>query len=223
MELRFERARATTDLDFTVASRPAGDGDTLLDYLQTHAAIEAEDHFSFRIGEVMADLDAAPYGGARYPVEAIMAGRTFVRFHVDIGVGDVIIDPVETTRPRDWLGFAGIEPPIVRMISGAQQFAEKIHAYTLPRGSAPNSRVRDFVDMILLIRGASLDPVLVTEAIHRTFARRDTHPVPPHLPPPPIGWEKAFELMAKECGLVSSFADAYSEVRTFVSRAGLLV
>lgn len=81
----------------------------------------------------MADLDAAPYGGARYPVEAIMAGRTFVRFHVDMGVGDVIIDPVETTRPRDWLGFAGIEPPLVPMISGAQQFVERIHAYTHPR------------------------------------------------------------------------------------------
>lgn len=223
MELRFARARATRDLDFTVASRPAGDGGTLLDDLQTHAAIEAEDHFSFRIGEAMADLDAAPYGGARYPVEAIMAGRTFVRFHIDIGVGDVIIDPVEITRPRDWLGFAGIEPPIVRMISGAQQFAEKIHAYTLPRGLAPNSRVRDLVDIMLLIRGADLDPIMVVDAMRRTFARRGTHPLPTNLSQPPVEWQKPFDLMAKECGLVSSIVDAYGEVREFLLKAGFSV
>ena len=216
MELRFEWARATRDLDFTVASRPAGEGDTLLDYLQTRGAIDNEDHFSFRVGEAMVDLNAAPYGGARYPVEAIMAGRTFVKFHVDIGVGDVIIDPVETTLPRDWLGFAGIEPPLVPMISAAQQFAEKIHAYTLPRGSAPNSRVRDLVDMVLLIRGANLAPVLVAEAIRRTFARRDTHPFPIDVAPPPPAWEKPFESMAKDCELFTSFADAYTELREFL-------
>ena len=27
------------------------------------------------------DLDAAPYGGARYPVESRLDGRAFVKFH----------------------------------------------------------------------------------------------------------------------------------------------
>ena len=38
------------------------------------------------------DLDGAPYGGARYPVESIMGGRTFVKFHLDVGIGDVVLD-----------------------------------------------------------------------------------------------------------------------------------
>lgn len=88
------------------------------------------------------DLDGAPYGGARYPVEAVMAGRTFVRFHLDVGIGDVIVDPVDTFQARDWLGFEGIEAASALTIQSEQQFAEKIHAYTLPRAGAPNSRVR---------------------------------------------------------------------------------
>ena len=42
------------------------------------------------------DLTAAPYGGARYSVEAHMDGRIFARFHIDTGVGDVILQPLET-------------------------------------------------------------------------------------------------------------------------------
>jgi len=43
------------------------------------------------------DLDAAaPYGGARHPVEAILGGHTFVKFHVDLGISDIIIEPFET-------------------------------------------------------------------------------------------------------------------------------
>lgn len=71
-----------------------------------------------------------------------MAGRTFVRFHLDVGIGDVIVDPVDTFQARDWLGFEGIEAASALTIQSEQQFAEKIHAYTLPRAGAPNSRVR---------------------------------------------------------------------------------
>ena len=42
------------------------------------------------------------------------------------------------------------------MIGREQQFAEKLHAYTLPRNSA-NSRVKDLVDMALLIGSGGLD------------------------------------------------------------------
>ncbi len=72
-----------------------------------------------------------------------MGGRTFVKFHLDVGVGDIILDPPDEIQTPDWLGFAQISPPIVPIIQKEQQFAEKLHAYTLPRPSAPNSRVRD--------------------------------------------------------------------------------
>ena len=78
-------------------------------YAQCGAEVDLKDWFEFSIGAPIMDLTAAPYGGARYPVEARMAGRTFPRFRVDVGLGDVIIRPAETIECRDWLAFAGIE------------------------------------------------------------------------------------------------------------------
>ena len=78
MELRFQAARATRDLDFTLRATPAGMDDAILDYLQDAGAMDAGDLISFRVSEATIDLEGAPYGGARYPVEAKMAGRTFV-------------------------------------------------------------------------------------------------------------------------------------------------
>jgi hypothetical protein len=54
------------------------------------------------------DLDAAPYGGSRFPIGARMAGRRFVTFHLDVSAGDVLREPFELLEGRDWLGFAGI-------------------------------------------------------------------------------------------------------------------
>jgi hypothetical protein len=111
----------------------------LREMFQEAASFPVADWFEFTIGPPAMDLDAAPYGGARYPVEAWMDGRIFARFHLDAGIGDVVIQPVDIIECRDWLGLAGIATPGVRTISREQQFGEKLHAYTLPRSST-NSR-----------------------------------------------------------------------------------
>jgi len=121
MELRFQKARATRDLDFTARTARSVSGDGLLTQLQDASATDLGDFFRYKIGAPMMDLDGAPYGGARYPVESIMGGRTFVKFHLDVGVGYVVLDPPEQARVRDWLGFAGITPPQVPMIQSEQR------------------------------------------------------------------------------------------------------
>jgi hypothetical protein len=139
LELRFKAARSTVDIDLTVqrveATTTTEGGDTnrvVREMLQSVADIPLGDWFEYMIGPPVMDLTAAPYGGARYPVEARMDARIFARFHLDAGIGDVVIQPLETIECRDRLSFAGIERSRVRMISREQQFAEKIHAYTLP-------------------------------------------------------------------------------------------
>ena len=133
LELRFKAARSTVDIDLTlqrvVAATSAG-GDTnqvVREMLQSVADIPLGDWFEYAIGPPVMDLAAAPYGGARYHVVARMDERIFARFHLDAGVGDAIMQPLETIECRDWLGFAGIERPRVQMIACEQQFAEKIH------------------------------------------------------------------------------------------------
>ena len=219
MELRFHAARATKDLDFTVRTVPGAGagGDVILEQLQELGALDIGDFFTFRVAEASIDLDGAPYGGARYPVEAILGGRTFAKFHLDIGIGDVVLDPVEVVEPRDWLAFAQIPPPHVPMISREQQFAEKLHAYTLPRLVSPNSRVRDLVDMVLLIESGTLSAQKVGEALSSTFERRGNHDLPPTITPPPGEWEAPFRALAEECRLTADLAQAFEVLRRFLA------
>ena len=125
------------------------------------------------------------------------------------------MEPLEVIEGRDWLGFAGIASPSLYMIPREQQFAEKLHAYTLPRKGAANSRVRDLVDMALLIQSASLDRNKVVEAIRVTFERRKTHALPNALSAPPPEWQKPYEALARECGLSGTAEGAFETLRAF--------
>ena len=221
LELRFKAARSTVDIDLTlqpvVAGTSAG-GDTnqvVREMLQSVADIPLADWFEYAIGPPVMDVTAAPYGGARYHVEARMDERIFARFHLDAGVGDAVMQPLETIECRDWLGFAGIERPRVQMIACEQQFAEKIHAYTLPRNAA-NSRVKDLVDLALLIGSGGLDKQRILDALRLTFERRGTHDLPAGLVPPPADWQIPFQALAEECGLPTDVASVFAGVQEYL-------
>jgi Nucleotidyl transferase AbiEii toxin, Type IV TA system len=162
------------------------------------------------------DLDAAPQGGARYPVTASLAGRVFTRFRLDVGVGDAVVPPTELIEGRDWLGFAGIAPLQLMAISKEQQFAEKLHAYTLPRPDTPNSRVKDLVDMVLLIRMGTMDKAVLRRAIETTFELRRTHAIPTNVPEPPAFWMPRFLAMAKECQTDVTLRDALKMIESYL-------
>ena len=220
LELRFKTARSTIDIDLTlqrvVGTSEGGDPvRAIREMLQAMANVSFDDWFEYTIGPPVMDITAAPYGGARYSVETRMDGRIFARFHLDAGVGDVVIQPLETAECHDWLAFAGIEKPCVRMISREQQFAEKIHAYTLPR-SSPNSRVKDLVDLALLIADDQLDRRRVINALQLTFDRRGTHALPTNLHVPPPDWQTPFRALAEECGLQTDIAAVFNNVREFL-------
>src|SRR5919106_666086 len=186
LEMRFHMARSTKDLDLTVRSVQGrvGDSISLRERLQLAASIELPDFFIFIVGEAMAELNQAPEGGARFPADARLDGRTFVKFHVDLGVGDEVLEPLENVEGEDWLGFAGIPAIVVPALSVEQHWAEKFHAYTRPR-ETPNSRVRDLVDLVLILEHQPLDTDRVSAAVDATFGRRGTHPAPDAVPAPP--------------------------------------
>lgn len=143
-----------------------------------------------------------------------MDGRTFAKFHLDVGLGDIILEPLEIISGRDWLGFAGISPPQLSALSKEQQFAEKLHAYTLKR-ERPNSRVRDLVDMVLLIDSLGLSATGTLKAIERTFKRRKTHPVPETLSPPPESWRNPFTILAQQCKLSKDIELSFAKVESY--------
>jgi hypothetical protein len=221
MELRLDTARSTRDVDLTLRSTALTSKDSkqrnsaILDQLQRYAAIDQGDFFVYMVGESIMDLDAPLYGGSRFPVEAQIDGRSFSNFHVDVAIGDVIIEPLDEMKGKNWLGFAGIPPAAMQAISAEQQFAEKLHAYTLPRQN-PNSRARDFVDIALLLQIKKLSKEKVSAAIRATFERRKTHPPPKLLAMPPADWTKPFAALAKGCGLEEDISRAFVAIKSFM-------
>lgn len=220
LELRIKEARATRDIDLALREALGKDcgtplNDAIFAALRTASETVLEDFFSFTVAPAMMELAGAPYGGARFPVEARLDGRAFVKFHLDVGAGDVVLAPLETTEGHDWLKFAGIPAGKFPTISREQHFAEKIHAYTMPR-NVPNTRFRDLVDMVLLIR-MDLDVKKTAAALAATFKRRNTHPVPKKLAPPPEAWTAPFVKLAEECGLSTRIDVAYEEAGRFYS------
>jgi len=214
MELRFRpRARTTRDVDLTISNAvdPAAVRDRLLEVheaLQSAAALDLGDYFEFIIQPARRELQAAPGGGGRFTVAARMAGRDFARFHIDVGFGDVVVGDPERLTGDDLMAFAGVEPARALAIPKAQQFAEKIHAYTHPWTDRENTRSRDLVDMLLLIERGDLDRDAVRTAVAETFRQRARHTPPDNLVPPPASWREEFVAMATEAGVSTTDVDA---------------
>ena len=225
MELRIRGARTTRDIDLALrrsAATPKGwNVEVVTAMLRQAAAINLADGFEFTIGEAVLDLDAAPSGGARFTVLAQMAGRQFAQFRMDVSSGDVLREPYEILEGRDWFGFAGLPRARVPAVSPEEQFAEKIHAYTLPRASRENTRVKDLVDLVLLIEQAKLDATRLAKSIRETFQRRNTHSFPTALAAPPASWSVRFSEMAEECGLEPDIQKHFSVVTQFINKLDL--
>jgi hypothetical protein len=224
MELRLKTARTTRDIDLALKRLPVPSADwdanatNILEALREAGQLDLQDFFIFVFGNATQDLDAAPYGGARFPVDTRLAGRTFVKFHLDVSTGDVLREPYESLSGRDWLGFAGIASAIFPAVSPEEQFAEKLHAYTLPRVGRENTRVKDLVDLVLLIERTKLNGARLPKAIRETFQRRNTQGIPPTLIRPPASWSKLFAEMAAECGLEPDMGKHFTVVEQFFNR-----
>jgi predicted nucleotidyltransferase component of viral defense system len=228
LELRLEdRARSTLDLDVSVPdparlqSLAAGDEAAtplraVYEHLGRAAGRNLSDGFDFLIRRPKGEQTGAPGGGIRCSVEARLAGRAYARFHLDVGLGDAVLGQPEWIDGSPLLDFAGIPAPRVALYPVEQQFAEKVHAYTFPWQARVNTRVKDLVDLVLLVDSDLLDPDHVRQAVAATFDTRKTHQLPTQLPEPPIDWSDSYAALARELGLpVLNLESAYTYLETY--------
>jgi hypothetical protein len=223
LELRFAgRARSTRDLDLSVltlktlqspvsAQRSRSAGVHVVERLRQAAERDLGDGFEFVISGPAAERRLLPAGTMRCLVEARLAGRVFVRFHVDLGPGEVVIDDPDWVEGRSWLSFVGISPARIALFPLAQQFAEKVHAYTFPWQDRDNTRVKDLVDLVLLVTSVVLAPDRLRRALKVTFEIENTHPLPARLPTPPPDWAEPYAALARDLGLPAlTMTEAYA-------------
>jgi hypothetical protein len=120
------------------------------------------------------------------------------------------------------LDFAGIPAVRIPVVPAAQQFAEKVHAYTFPWQDRDNTRVKDLVDLVLLVHSGLLKAPRVREALQATFRLRATHPLTDKLPKPPEAWSESFAALAMELELpVQDLEQAHAYLSAFWRRYGL--
>ena len=201
LELYLENiARTTKDIDLSIPEKKKVTKDKIREMLQEEVEKDIKDFFQFLIGASYQDLYQPVYGGWRYPVEAKLDNRTFTKFHLDVGVGDEIITKPIWQKGHNLLSFAGISPAKVAVIPREQQFAEKIHSYTYPKDKRNNSRVKDLLDLVLLIQYGKLRKTILKQSIEKTFQNRGTHYLPKELEAPPESWEEVYEKLATDCG-----------------------
>ncbi len=219
MELRFKIARSTQDIDLFVKTNTLiADQNLILERLQQDCSENLPDFFEYQVKAPQFSLTGPPYGGFRFPIEARVAFRVFEKFHLDVGIGDICFEPFELLKGKGYLNSYGIPAPTYLVISAEQQFAEKIHAYTLPREHGYNSRVKDLVDMALLIQFHHLNPEKLKDALKLTFVRRKSHPLPTTLSHPPKEWKSAFDALASECNLKGDMSIIFRSVADFYEK-----
>ena len=192
MELRFRpRARTTKDLDLACASDLAGAPTSsrlavVRERLQEAAARDLGDFLAFRIGEAARVIEAAPEGGARFPVVVLLAGREYGRFHVDVGLGTPPPGRPERLMGDDLLAFAGLPPAVALAVPRETQFAEKVHAFTRPWDDRINTRTKDLVDLLLLVEAGLPDRGALVAALREAFGSVGSHALPAALPAAPF-------------------------------------
>jgi hypothetical protein len=133
MELRTHSARTTKDIDLTLhegarlSRDPKERGEQVRAMLQEAAATPFNDYLEFLVGEAREDLDGAPEGGSRYPVQsrngwtrpcALSCRRRCWRRSARASGG-------RHRRRLAWLRGSGAA--VFPVISAEQQFAEKLH------------------------------------------------------------------------------------------------
>ena len=182
MELRIDNARATKDIDLVLSNRKIhhldADGmhTTIHDFLSYVILKDLSDFFSFEIKEGKSELAGPPYGGFRFHVEAMLDNRQFAKFHIDISASWDKVAPIENLTSKNLLAFAGIECPPFPSVPAEYQLADKLHAYTFMRKGKRGMRVKDLIDMALIIQNKEVDKKKLLKLLKQTFRQWNTHP-----------------------------------------------
>jgi hypothetical protein len=188
-----DKARTTKDLDILILSKTQD----ILMMLRQACEADLGDWFTFEVS-LPEDQAIDNFGGSRYHIRSLLDSRIFEAFHIDVGIGDPVLDEAQRLTAPALLEFAEIQPAIIPCYPITQQIAEKIHAYTRAHRSSESSRVKDFVDILLLARIGMIDSGRLLKAIRATFEARNTHPIPSELPDPPHEWYRPYQKMAAE-------------------------
>lgn len=159
--------RATRDADL-LGIGPS-DLSSVIQTFRDIASIDVSDGIVFDSASVTAEdiRKEAGYAGARVWITGHVANAR-CKTQIDIGFGDAVTPaPVAAVYPVLLEGFPA---PRLRTYPVYTVIAEKLHAITL--FGMTNTRLKDYLDLSVLLTRETLDKDTLTRAIAATFERR---------------------------------------------------
>lgn len=196
------------DLWYDVPLRPTRDIDLLgfgmaeiphlLKVFEDLCAIEVEDGINFEATSIKAEeiRKEANYSGTRVTLIGMIDGAKCT-VQIDVGYGDAVTPaPEMATYP---VMLKDMPAPELRVYPQYTVIAEKFEAI-VSLGMA-NSRMKDYFDLWVLLRNATLDSAILEQAVQATFKRRGTA----LLTDTPVGLSNQFSLDKSRVDLWDAF------------------
>ena len=218
MELRLRQAnqiqaRTTKDIDV----RLVGNLDEAIKTLQKQCNEDFGDWMRFRLHDpqpiAATENNPETYDGATLKVECLIANKLYgSSFKIDIGVADGFVGPEDELVGDDFFGFCGLEPITHHVYPVEMHLAEKLHALSLEfKDGKENSRLKDLIDVGLLIQTQSINADRLNASMQATFDHRKTHAIPEQLPDVPDSWHMRYENEKTKHDLIWDDLDALLE------------
>ncbi len=164
--------RETVDLDFLL-HRMKVEKKTLENICKEIAAVQLDDGFSFFFSSI--ELLSQPhmdYPGYRSTFTTLFA-KMKDKIHIDVGVGDMVEPEHREIKLFRYKGKPFFEDTVSLLVYPAETiFAEKLET-ALSKGSR-NSRMKDYHDLLMLIRSKAINSKKLESALKQTFKNRDT-------------------------------------------------
>jgi len=200
LEVRLrDEARLTKDIDLGLRA-DLDDADDLQDRVVDALGVDRDgDGFEFtaRSPQVLG-ADGAGHVTWRLRVASNLAGRRFGGIQLDISPRAHELVATERLTMPNLLDFAGIPATEVEVVDVNRHAAEKLHAMLRDFGDRENTRVRDLVDLVLLVEHQLLTVTLVAQSVRQVWAERDGIDPPTALPALPESWPPRYERLVAD-------------------------
>ena len=207
------RFQTSEDLNILIFLQP----EQVLQFLEQIGAMDLQDWFVFEI-EVSGPANSlAETGQGRFMIRAVLDGRDFETFHLDVSVGENGVWPADLFSMTSLFGFAELAAPVAPCVGLAWQAAEKFYSYIHPQDHRIFSKLEDLVDLLTIASLGELDGVEFYQAICASFSYHRTGSIPRRLPDPPTSRERSFNRMAVEAGLqTDNLLAAYEALKGYL-------
>lgn len=206
LEVRLrDDARLTKDIDLGLRAEVRGREDLHERLVEALALDPFNDMFVLTAGAVTQLMeDGAGYVTWRSKVAAHLALRLFGGVQLDVSPRAHELAQTEVVPLPNSLAFAGIVSPAIEIIDVNRHGAEKYHAMLKDFGHRENSRVRDLVDLVILVEHEMFEPRKLAAAVIQVWRERDGIAPPADLPPLPESWPVRYEQLALDHDLTAT-------------------